>query len=482
MKIHPHAVFLIAVAGLASGNATQAQCTSTWDTTIGNPGFANGYAAPIRGWNDGGGLRIYVGGSFENVAGSTAPRYLAAWNPATQTWAALGGGINAGFSNAFMTSIVPFNPGSGERLVAGGFFDNAGGVAQSASLAMWNPGSSAWENLGTNWTGNTRGSIWSMAVWNGRLYVGGGVVNTDPVTGLGYPIGGQHWGGMASWDGVSWQSHVTTMTGFSPYIGALQVFDDGSGEALYAGGRFNALDNVPGTAWLARWNGETWSSVGGGITPTSTNFGIEALVVYNDGSGPALHIAGYTFNAPGQGSCNVAKWNGQQWMRMGNWIGNSRITCMAAFDDGTGETLYIGGTGNAIGALNFFARLEGGAGGQWVSVDGGANTWLFGLGVVEDKLYLGGSFITVNGLPANRIAARTSCEEACYANCDGSTTPPILNVEDFTCFINEFAAASQLPHGQQLGHYANCDQSTTPPVLNVEDFTCFINKFAQGCP
>jgi hypothetical protein len=69
----------------------------------------------------------------------------------------------------------------------------------------------------------------------------------------------------------------------------------------------------------------------------------------------------------------------------------------------------------------------------------------------------------------------------CYANCDGSTTAPILNVEDFTCFINEFAAASQLPHEQQLTHYANCDQSTTAPVLNVEDFTCFINKFAQGC-
>jgi hypothetical protein len=72
--------------------------------------------------------------------------------------------------------------------------------------------------------------------------------------------------------------------------------------------------------------------------------------------------------------------------------------------------------------------------------------------------------------------------EACYPNCDGSTVPPILNVEDFTCFINEFAAAQALPHEQQLGHYANCDGSSTPPVLNVEDFTCFINRFAQGCP
>jgi hypothetical protein len=50
---------------------------------------------------------------------------------------------------------------------------------------------------------------------------------------------------------------------------------------------------------------------------------------------------------------------------------------------------------------------------------------------------------------------------------------PVLNVNDFTCFLNAFAAGSP---------YANCDQSTTPPVLNVNDFTCFLNTFAAGCP
>jgi hypothetical protein len=61
----------------------------------------------------------------------------------------------------------------------------------------------------------------------------------------------------------------------------------------------------------------------------------------------------------------------------------------------------------------------------------------------------------------------------CYANCDGSTVTPILNVDDFTCFINRFAAADA---------WANCDGSTTAPILNVDDFTCFINRFAAGCP
>jgi hypothetical protein len=61
----------------------------------------------------------------------------------------------------------------------------------------------------------------------------------------------------------------------------------------------------------------------------------------------------------------------------------------------------------------------------------------------------------------------------CYANCDGSTASPILNVNDFICFNNRFAAGDP---------YANCDASTLAPVLNVNDFTCFLNKYAAGCP
>jgi YVTN family beta-propeller protein len=71
------------------------------------------------------------------------------------------------------------------------------------------------------------------------------------------------------------------------------------------------------------------------------------------------------------------------------------------------------------------------------------------------------------------VLDRDQLDLACYANCDGSHTPPILNVNDFACFLNKFAAGDP---------YANCDGSTTPPVLNVLDFSCFLNKFAAGCP
>jgi hypothetical protein len=49
---------------------------------------------------------------------------------------------------------------------------------------------------------------------------------------------------------------------------------------------------------------------------------------------------------------------------------------------------------------------------------------------------------------------------------------PILNITDFACFLNRFAAGET---------YANCDDSTTAPVLNIADFACFLNRFAAGC-
>jgi hypothetical protein len=61
----------------------------------------------------------------------------------------------------------------------------------------------------------------------------------------------------------------------------------------------------------------------------------------------------------------------------------------------------------------------------------------------------------------------------CYANCDGSTIAPVLNVNDFACFQTKYAAGDPA---------ANCDGSTIPPVLNVNDFICFQTKFASGCP
>jgi hypothetical protein len=74
---------------------------------------------------------------------------------------------------------------------------------------------------------------------------------------------------------------------------------------------------------------------------------------------------------------------------------------------------------------------------------------------------------------AGTIQVSDSCPGVCYANCDGSTSTPALSFQDFSCFLQKFAAGDL---------YANCDSSTTAPVLNVSDFTCFLMRFSAGCP
>lgn len=84
-----------------------------------------------------------------------------------------------------------------------------------------------------------------------------------------------------------------------------------------------------------------------------------------------------------------------------------------------------------------------------------------------------GAFTANADTPGGVVAYVLTPDRGCYANCDRSTNPPVLNVNDFLCFGNLFAAGDPA---------ANCDGSTAEPVLNVSDFVCFLNAFAAGCP
>jgi hypothetical protein len=62
----------------------------------------------------------------------------------------------------------------------------------------------------------------------------------------------------------------------------------------------------------------------------------------------------------------------------------------------------------------------------------------------------------------------------CYADCDMMTGPGVLDIFDFLCFGNLFAA------GQPYA--CDCDLSTGPGICDIFDFLCFGNAFAAGCP
>lgn len=186
------------------------------------------------------------------------------------------------------------------------------------------------------------------------------------------------------------------------------VFDDGSGPALYVGGHFDhAGDTVVRN--IARWNGTTWSDVGGGVADpvgTESVAQILALAVFDDGSGPALY-AGGNFTTAGTSPANhVAKWNGSTWSALGTGVESGTpgpVRALCAFDDGSGPALYVGGQFDHAGGVlaRKVARWNGVA---WSSVGAGdalGGGEVFALAVYDDgagpALFAGGSLTFPSG-------------------------------------------------------------------------------------
>ena len=63
---------------------------------------------------------------------------------------------------------------------------------------------------------------------------------------------------------------------------------------------------------------------------------------------------------------------------------------------------------------------------------------------------------------------------SCYADCDTSTGVGVLDIFDFLCFGNRFAANDP--------YACDCDTTTGPGVCDIFDFLCFGNEFNAGCP
>jgi hypothetical protein len=62
----------------------------------------------------------------------------------------------------------------------------------------------------------------------------------------------------------------------------------------------------------------------------------------------------------------------------------------------------------------------------------------------------------------------------CAADCETSTGVNTLDIFDFLCFQNEFAAGAS--------YACDCDTTTGIRVCDIFDFLCFQDAFAAGCP
>ncbi len=378
------------------GGGVVANRIAKWDGSSWAPlgsGIADSFTsvADLAVYDDGSGPALYVGGVFTS-AGGVAANGIAKWDGSS--WSPLGSGVSGTSSGVFALTV--FDDGSGLALYAGGQFTSAGGVPAN-HIAKWN--GSSWSALGSGVSG---GPVLALTVFDDgsgpALYAGGLFTRAD-----GWPARR-----IAKWNGSSWSGLQNPL---NRDVFALTVFDDGGGPALYAGGEFTTAGGAPANR-IAKWDGSSWSALGSGMNFPFGYTAVNALAVYEDGSGPALYAGGSFTTAGGVSANGIAKWNGQSWTALGSGMDGDFISyygtvhALAVHDDGGGPALYAGGDFSSAGDVGakWIARW---IGSTWSAVGNGQNNHVSALAVYDDgsgtALYAGGHAIA-GGVAANGIA------------------------------------------------------------------------------
>lgn len=110
-----------------------------------------------------------------------------------------------------------------------------------------------------------------------------------------------------------------------------------SGAALYAAGRFNAAGGVPAKN-IAKWNGDSWSEVGGGI---GTGLPMVVGMTLHEN---ALYVGGQFSQAGLVPTVNIAKWDGQAWHALGLGATGPQLSAAVYAAAGFQNALFAGGS------------------------------------------------------------------------------------------------------------------------------------------
>ena len=341
-----------------------AQCGLQFHPGMGIPGVIGEVRAVTTWDHDGAGPLpplLVIAGNFTE-AGTLRANFIAAYDPATGDWSALGSGTSFA-----VTALAVAQNGD---LFAGG----------SNAVARWD--GTAWSALGAGFNG----PVYTLAVMPNGDLVAGGLFTT---------AGGSPANKIARWDGASWSPLGAGMSGppSQPVylVDALTVLPNGD---LIAGGTFMTAGGIAAPC-LARWNGSTWSPM---IT-TITNLGpaiVQSLAQMPNGD---LVAAGQFTSIDGVAVANIARWNGTAWAPFGagtdGWIG-----AMALLQNGD---LVVGGnfTHAGGGLASRIARWDGTA---WSPFGSGANDVVRAVAVLPSgDVVAGGLFWVLGGVPAAAV-------------------------------------------------------------------------------
>lgn len=176
------------------------------------------------------------------------------------------------------------------------------------------------------------------------------------------------------------------------------VFDDGAGSELFVAGPLQAA-GAQADAMLAAWNGHTWRKIPAVLQQYSgavESASIRLLASFDSGSGAEFYAAGYFAEIEGVAARSIARRTSQGWAALGanTTAGDDLfITALRTVDLGGATALYVGHTFESVGGVapSILSKWDGST---WSSVGSPLQGRVTDIAAFDDgggvKLYVAG--------------------------------------------------------------------------------------------
>ena len=285
--------------------------------------------------------RLYVGGTFTGMNGVAGRDYIAVYDPSTDTWANVGG------ASDLNAQVLTLTFDAAGNLLVGGAFTNVDGIGDADYIALWD--GAAWNAIGQPDQVPafiTRVDTIHVDVDTGDYYIGGvfddwaGIANADNIV---------------RWD-ISATTYVAISTGADDEVTVITQRNNGGD--IYVGGGYNNIGGVAADG-LAIWDGSNFTKLGDLAGGNAIAFDMLFTV---DGT---LFMTGDFTSIDGTSINFVGRWNGTEWFPLGTGLNN--IGRSLAF--GPDNILWLGGIHSEAGGVTLVDRISQWDGSVWSQVD-----------------------------------------------------------------------------------------------------------------
>ncbi|HPB24218.1 MAG TPA: T9SS type A sorting domain-containing protein [Bacteroidales bacterium] len=328
-----------------------------------------------------------------------------------QHWAAIGD-FNHGIGYLFTDTVAD------ELYLIGGFSkfnsDTIGGIGR------WNGSTMITFGCGVDWDCITPiipdgfyPRVNGIIRYNGDIFV----------TGFFNTAGNNIVNSIARWDGTSWYNLSSGLKGTDGSQGGgngLKVINN----ELYVFGGFDSVAGIAANS-IGKYDGSNWSAVHNfPVIPTDIGAAnrVNDIAFYNN----EIFVCGNLNNLPTGTFANIIKWDGADWVSVGDGIRGSIVFVnkMLVYKN----ELIVGGLfSKSVAPNNPGLNIGKWNGTQWSELGSGVDGMVHDMKVHDDTLYVCGTFKHAGGIPADGIAKWDGSKWCGF----GTTFDNVVNALDF---------------------------------------------------